>query len=64
MSGPGDGMAVEKLKRLRCRAREAELTAVEAFTNAEGVTSRQDILRAMNRLSSMLYILMIRRKAR
>ena len=64
MPGPGDGMAVAKLNRLRCRAREAELTAVDAFTNAEGVTSRQDILRAMNRLSSMLYILMIRRKAR
>ena len=64
MPGPGDGMAVAKLNRLRCRAREAELTAVDAFTNAEGVTSRQDLLRAMNRLSSMLYILMIRRKAR
>ena len=64
MPGPNDGLTVAKLNRLRCRTREAELAAVEAFTDSEGITSRQDILRAMNRLSSMVYILMIRCKGK
>jgi len=57
-----DGAAMLQLSRARCVAREAELKAVAAFTDREGKPTRADILRAMNRMSSMLYILMIRVK--
>ena len=57
-----DGEAVLRLNRARCAAREAELLAVAAFTDADGVPTRVDILKALNRMSSMLYILMIRLK--
>ena len=59
-----DGAAVLQLSRARCAAREAELRAVVAFTDREGNPTRADILQAMNRLSSMLYILMIRIKSK
>ena len=59
-----DGAAVLQLSRARCAAREAELRAVAAFTDREGNPTRADILQAMNRLSSMLYILMIRIKSK
>lgn len=58
-----DGPVVLRLNRCRCAAREAELSAAEAFTDREGVPTREDLLRAMNRLSSVLYLLMIREKA-
>ena len=57
-----DGAAILQLSRARCAAREAELKAVAAFCDREGNPTRVDILRAMNRMSSMLYILMIRLK--
>ena len=59
-----DGPCILQLNRARCVAREAELQAVHAFTDREGNPLREDILRALNRLSSMLYILMIREKAK
>ena len=34
-----------------------------AFSDENGCAERTDILRAMNRMSSMIYILMIREKA-
>lgn len=58
-----DGMEVARLNAARCAAREAELAAAEAFVDAAGQSERPDILQAMNRISSMLYILMIRQKA-
>lgn len=54
-----DGAAVAHLNRCRCAARGAELAAVRAFTDSEGNPTRVDILKALNRMSSMLYILMI-----
>ena len=62
MPSATDGMAILRLNRARCAAREAELAAVRAFTDREGNPTRLDILRAMNRMSSMLYILMIELK--
>ena len=59
-----DGAALLQLNRARCVAREAELKAVEAFTDREGNPTRVDILRAMNRMSSMLYILLIKLKSK
>ena len=39
------------------------LAAVTAFRDREGNPTRVDILRAMNRMSSMLYLLMIGKRA-
>ena len=58
-----DSREVLRLNRLRCAVREAELAAAAAFVTPEGAAARPDILRAMNRMSSMVYILMIREKA-
>jgi len=57
-----DGETILRLNLCRCAAREAELAATAAFTDGDGNPTRPDILRAMNRMSSMLYILMIKEK--
>ena len=57
-----DGAALLQVNRARCAARAAELAATRAFVTADGRCAREDILRALNRMSSMLYILMIRLK--
>ncbi|MDR1490420.1 MAG: hypothetical protein LBS65_08075 [Desulfovibrio sp.] len=49
-----------RLNTLRTVAREVELAAVAAFKDAEGRTGREDIVRALNRLSSLFYIMMYR----
>ena len=64
MPSAEDGEAIARLNRARCAAREAELAAVEAFSDREGNPTRPDLLRALNRMSSMLYILMIQWKGR
>lgn len=58
-----DGEEILWLNRCRCVCRAAELAAVEAFSDREGNPARTDILQALNRMSSMLYILMIAQKA-
>ena len=63
MPAVSDGATVLWLNRARCAARQAELAAVEAFSDREGNPTRVDMIRAMNRLSSMIYILMIQAKA-
>lgn len=64
MPQASDGMAIARLNRARTAAREAELAAVTAFTDRDGQIHRPDILRALNRMSSMLYILMIQWKGK
>lgn len=59
-----DGKVILLLNRARCAAREAELAAVAAFSDREGNPTRMDILRALNRMSSMLYLLMIQEKSK
>ena len=59
-----DGAEIAYLNRARCIARQAELAAVAAFTDETGNPTRPDLLRMLNRLSSMLYLLMIRLKQR
>ena len=59
-----DSREILLLNRLRSIARKAELLAVDAFLDREGNPTREDILQAMNRMSSMLYILMLREKAK
>lgn len=57
-----DGKKVLQLNRLRTQAREAERLAAAAFATEAGNCSRTDLLRGLNRMSSMLYILMLRAK--
>lgn len=64
MPQASDGATVLQLNSARCAAREAELAAAEAFCDREGNPTRVDLLRALNRMSSALYILMIRQKAK
>ena len=64
MPQAGDGRPLLMLNRCRGIARQAELAAVRAFVTSDGQVLREDILTAMNRMSSMLYILMIRLKAK
>lgn len=58
-----DGQVILQLNWARCLARQAELAAVNAFSDRDGVPTRVDIVQALNRISSMLYILMLRQKA-
>ena len=57
MPQPTDSPAVLRLNLLRTRIRETELAAAAAFGH-----SREDLLRALNRLSSLAYILMLQCK--
>ena len=59
-----DGEMVALLNKCRCAARNAELAAARAFIREDGTADRLDILKALNRMSSMIYILMIREKSR
>ena len=58
-----DGVEILWLNRCRCSARAAELAAARAFTDEDGNATRPDLLKALNRMSSMIYILMIEKKA-
>ncbi len=57
-----DGPAVLQINRARAAARAAELAATHAFVDAEGRLTRPDLLKTLNRMSSMLYILMVQQK--
>jgi ethanolamine utilization cobalamin adenosyltransferase len=63
MPSAADGKAMARLNRARCAAREAELRACDAFSDREGNPTRPDILKALNRMSSMLYLLMLEEKS-
>lgn len=62
MPGPQDGKVLLLVNAARCKARETELLAAKAFQNAEGLPERPDLLQALNRLSSFLYLIMIQLK--
>lgn len=64
MPQASDGPVIAGMNRARCFAREAELAAAEAFSDREGNLIREDIPKALNRMSSMLYLLMIQEKAK
>jgi ethanolamine utilization cobalamin adenosyltransferase len=64
MPQAADGEEILLLNRARCIARQVELAAVAAFTDEKGNPTRLDLLRMLNRLSSMIYILMIQLKAK
>ena len=58
MPSVSDGGVILGLNRCRCSARAAELAAARAFEDGTGLSTRPDIIRALNRMSSMLYVLM------
>ena len=58
-----DGPVILELNAIRCAVRSAELAAAAAFTDGEGRCGRADILKALNRMSSMVYLLMIECRA-
>lgn len=64
MPSCSDGAAILQFNRARCAARSAELAAARAFEDATGGCIRADILQLLNRMSSMIYILMIQLKAK
>ena len=64
MPEPSDPEPLLALNHCRTAARAAELSAAHAFTDPEGQCTRPDLLQALNRISSMLYILMIQKKAK
>jgi len=63
MPSAEDSQMLLLVNKARCAARAAELAAAEAFIDGDGKLLREDLLRALNRMSSMLYLIMIRLKA-
>ena len=53
-----DGQTILKLNKIRTTVRATELAAQKA------IPQRADILKALNRMSSMVYLLMIAEKAK
>lgn len=48
------------LNKLRTLARKTEIIALQAFKTEDGTVTREDIIRAFNRLSSMFWIMMFK----
>ena len=59
-----DSKAVLELNWVRSLVRSTELLAIDAFSDRDGNPTRPDIIQALNRMSSMVYILMIQEKAK
>lgn len=58
-----DGPVVARLNVLRAKVREVELAAIRAFAGDDGKCTRGDIILGLNRLSSLLYVLLCRERA-
>lgn len=54
------GEGVILLNTLRTQVREVELAAYDTFKDEYGVPGRPDIIRGLNRLSSLFYVMMFR----
>ncbi len=59
-----DSLTLLRTNKARTIARQAELSAYHAFASPTGGLTREDILLALNRLSSMLWIFVIRLRAK
>ncbi|MBQ9968339.1 MAG: ATP-binding protein [Oscillospiraceae bacterium] len=62
MPSADDSRMLLLLNEVRTMIRQTELAAYDAFHDRDGAVTREDILRLLNRLSSMLWILMIQMK--
>lgn len=63
MAAVTDDAAILFVNRLRTVVRQAELAGYDAFKEYDGTVKRPDIITAMNRLSSLCWIMMIKLKA-
>lgn len=63
MPAESDGETMLRLNMVRTVVRHTELACLRAFRDTDGAVTRGDILLALNRLSSVCWILMIRLKA-
>ncbi|SDH20990.1 MULTISPECIES: hypothetical protein [Clostridia] len=59
LPSPGQGALMAKLNYLRTQVRELELAAMDAFAVTPEQVEREDILQGLNRLSSLIYIMMV-----
>ncbi len=59
LPAPEHGLLAAQLNRLRAITRETELAAVQAFWDGQKIT-REDLVMALNRLSSYFYVLQLR----
>ena len=62
LPAPDDPPILLRLNRLRTVVRQTELLACHAFSRPDGTLARPDLVKALNRLSSLCWILMIRFK--
>lgn len=60
---PADGPVMARLNRMRTQVRELEVSAAECFGSEAAQGGRQDLILALNRFSSLAYILMCRLKS-
>ena len=58
-----DGSVLLTVNKVRTLVRQTELSAYAAFKDVEGNVTRGDIILALNRLSSLMWIMMIKLKA-
>lgn len=58
-----DGPALLAVNKVRTLVRQTELSAYAAYKDVEGNVTRGDIILALNRLSSLMWIMMIKLKA-
>ena len=56
---PEHGKIMAELNYMRAVARQMELAAAHAFYKEDGSTDRDDILQAVNRFSSVIYVFML-----
>lgn len=62
MPKPSDSRTLLAVNRVRTVIRRTELAAYAAFKDMDGGVTRPDLIQALNRLSSLAWILMIRLK--
>lgn len=55
-----DSYLVIKLNEMRTLSREVEIKGVEAFVDESGKVERRDLLLSLNRLSSVIYVMMLK----
>jgi ethanolamine utilization cobalamin adenosyltransferase len=58
-----DGAPILEVNKVRTVVRQTELAAYTAFRDSNGGVEREDIIQALNRLSSLMWIMMIKLKA-
>ena len=55
-----NSILVLKLNEMRGSSREIEIAGVAAFSNEKGIIIKKEILKALNRLSSVIYVMMLK----